>query len=124
MRQWQEKILPWPDLKNGQSYPVQVSNIEKLPKEQTIRITVHFQGKQMRKRRLCFSLTLPIRPDGIAADFFGACGISVAANMKISPRQALGKVLHVQFEKGPDGAYQPTCFEAIHQETVHEPPEY
>jgi len=113
MRKWQETIKPWPTLSTHTSYRVQVSDIEKVTKDKAIRVTVEFQGKQMQSRRLSFRLPLPLRPDGIAADFFRACGIYIGTGLKISPRGTIGKMLKMRFEKGVDDKYQPAHFEVV-----------
>jgi hypothetical protein len=101
-----------------------VSDIERLTKDKVIRVTVEFKGKQMQGRSLDFRLPLPIRPDGIAADFFRACGISVVSNMKVSPRDTMGKTLKARFEEEVNGKYQPLHFEAVSPKNSFEPAEH
>jgi hypothetical protein len=77
----------------------------------------------MQGRRLGFSFPWPIRPDCITADFFEACGFSVAGNVNISPAETIGKMLKVRFEKEAKGKYRPIQFEAIGPKNFFEPNE-
>ena len=124
MRQGQEVVKSWPALKSHQLYRVRIFNIEKLDEEREIQVTLEFLEKQMQGRHLDIRMSLPIRSDGVTADYFRACGIQVVPNMRITPRETIGKTLHVRFERTADDNYQVIYFEAICQEVTHDAAEY
>jgi hypothetical protein len=122
MRTWTEIIKPYSDLAKGKAYTVRVKNIHKATTAEAMEVTVEFVEPSQQGRRFTVHLSLPIRPQGLTADFFAACGIDITPQAKITPRSALGCLIQVVFEKTPDGpAWQPIEFQPFSQGESHEP---
>jgi len=122
MRTWTEIVKPYPELARGKLYKVRVKRISKTAKPKALAINMELLDAPQQGRRLTTSLSLPIRPDSLAASFFSACHMVVAPEAKITPRKTTNAVIAVSFEKTADGRdWQPIDFESIREGDDREP---
>lgn len=121
MRKWIEIIRPYPQLRREQPYRVRVVDIRKDFESKAIEVTLEFLESNQCGRRIRGALNLPIRPNGLTADYFRSCHMEVKPQAKISPRDTIGSEIVTRFEKAADGSnWQPIHFEPITQEEGEE----
>lgn len=99
MRKWTETVKPWPEVREGRAYRVQVTSVTKVVGSRALRLTFEFIAGPQTGRRMEVQLALPIRESGLTADFFRACGLTVLSSKAISPLDAVGSILRVCFTK-------------------------
>ena len=112
MKRWTEIVRSFPKLIAGKSYRTRVHSIKKRPRR--IEVILEFLDSPQRERRVTINLSRPIRPDGITAEFFGACNITVSPEARITPRSTINCELLVTFcESTADSSWQPKSFKPV-----------
>ena len=121
MRKWTETVKKFPPLQRERSYRVRVIDVRKDNEAKSMEVTLGFLISDQLGRRIATLLNLPIRPDGLTADYFRSCHMEVKPQAKISPRDTINCEILVRFEKAADGVdWQPIHFEPISQEEGEE----
>lgn len=64
-------------------------------------VTLEHLAEDQAGRTHSVSLPLPVRPEGLTAEFLRTAGVEVAVGTKIDPTAAVGQMLSVRFQ--PDG---------------------
>ena len=113
MRKWTETVHNWPPIKQDYFYKLKVTSIQKSRK--TIRLQLEFLDRQMAGRTLTVSLPLPVRPAGVTADFFCACGMPVTIGSEILPRSTINCVIRACFVRADEG-YQLGSIKPVRKE--------
>ncbi|MFC1764999.1 hypothetical protein ACFL6U_23380 [Planctomycetota bacterium] len=113
-RKWTEQVKPFPCLKTQKPYKTCVRQITKVGKAAEIQL--EFMEAPQKGRTMTIQLSLPIRPEGITASFFKACGLDTSPQSTIVPQDTLGSLITVTFEKDPhDEIPYPNNFKSISQ---------
>ena len=99
-RPWTLTVAPYPDLTDA-LYAVRVKAIEKRDRATFAVHLAHTVAEQL-GRTHTVALPLPIRPAGLAAQFFATCGFETHAGQEIQPSQAEGRILQARFERDPE----------------------
>lgn len=116
MRKWVEEIKPHPRLRSDRLYRVRVVDISKNAESDAMEVTFELLEGNQSGRRLRSLLSLPIRPEGLTAEYFRSCHVEVNPQAKISPRDTVGCEIVARFEQVSDGAsWQATHFEPVPQ---------
>lgn len=110
MRKWLETVKDWPKFKPGQYYLAEILKIKKQCKQ--IQVSLRFLEEEMRERTLTIHLPLPIRPEGVTADYFRACGLAVSPLVPICPNDTLGSQIRIQL-KPSDTGWETQDFQAV-----------
>ena len=110
MRKWQETIQPWKQLSVSMLYLCLVLEVTRSTKPRGIRVTIQHLGEPQAGRTHTFIIALPLRPEGLGADFFRACGLGIAVGGQVAPRDAIGVTIRVRFAPSEDGNYNPVTF--------------
>jgi len=119
MRKWIETVKPYPELVKHRPYSTCIKNVTRVDK--TIEIQLEFLDQPQQGRRLTIYLPRPIRPEGLTADYFMACGFELIPRTKIAPHETIGSVIVVTFDKTSDSSrWQPVNFKPILQGEYHE----
>jgi hypothetical protein len=122
MRKWTEIVKFFPQIRREHPYNLRVVDIRKNTETQKMDVTLEFLESDQFERRITAHLSLPIRPNGLTADYFRSCRVEVKPRAKISPRNTIGSEIIARFEEAADGAgWQPIHFEPIKQGEPHEP---
>jgi len=88
-------------------YLLRVAAIDRTGAPPAIRVHLAFLEDVQVGRTHVASLPVPVRPAGLAADFFLSCGVEVVAGGTVTPKAVVGKVVRAQFAPGaPAGAWQ------------------
>ena len=112
MRKWTETVKPYPELVSHKAYVTSIKNITRVGKR--IEVQLEFSEQPQQGRRLTTHLPLPIRPEGLTADYFVACGLEVIPQAKITPNETIGSVIVVTFDKTSGSlCWQPVNFKSI-----------
>lgn len=96
--------LPYGNPVAGREYLAVVLSVDRAGDEGIIRLK-HLDGDQV-GRTVELRLPLPIRPEGLGADFCRACGLIVDPQQGVDPTRAVEKVLRVVFGPSPNGELQ------------------
>ena len=116
MRKWIEEVKPYPQLRKDRLYRVRVVDISKNGESDAMEVTFEFLDSNQSGRRHRIPLSLPIRPDGLTAEYFRSCHIGITPQAKISPRDTVGCEIAARFEQAADNlSWQPTHFEPVPQ---------
>jgi len=114
MRKWQETVKRFPQLQREQSYRVRVIDVRKDNEAKAMEVTLEVLEPNQLGRQVAILLSLPIRHNGLTADFFRSCHIEVKPQAKIFPRDTINCEVLVGFEKAADGdTCQPIHFKPI-----------
>lgn len=106
---WQETIQLWKQLSVSRDYRCLVLEIVRSTKPRGIRVTLQHLDEPQCGRTHTFDIALPLRPEGIGAEFFRACGLDIAVRGQVAPRDAIGAMIRVGFASG-DGNLRPVRF--------------
>jgi hypothetical protein len=119
-RAWLEKVEDYPSHRTGVPYECLVRSVEKLSGPDRIKVELeHLDDAQLgRPLTVCFDR--PIRRAGPAARFFRACGLEISTNTKFPPKDAIGKIVLVRFERDRDGQLCPVRFDPVTEETTRD----
>lgn len=121
MRKWIETVKPFPGLQQECPYNVRVVDIRKNTETKTMEVTLEFLEPDQLGRRITAHLSLPIRPDGLAAEYLRSCRIEVKPQVKISPCDTIGSEIVARFHETAAGAgWQPIHFEPVSQKEGEE----
>ena len=116
MKKWTLTVRAYPELKREQRYTVRVIDIRKDVTSNEIEVALEFLKSDQCGRRIKVPLRLPIRPDGLTAEYFRSCYIEVKSQAKISPRDTINSKIIARFEQTADGiSWQPIHFEPVSQ---------
>lgn len=121
MRKWTETVKSFPQIQREHLYNLRVVDIRKNTLTKMMEVTLEFLESDQLERRITAHLSLPIRPDGLTAEYFRSCRMEVKPQVKISPRDTIGSELVARFEKAASGDWQPIHFEPVTQGEPHEP---
>lgn len=97
MRKWLEPVKDWPAFRPHRDYAVRVVSLRRKHKQ--IEVSLEFLDPEQAGRCLFETLELPVRPAGLTAAFFAACGQEVQTGNRLAPQDCLGQTLTVQCEK-------------------------
>lgn len=97
-------------------YEVSVAKLSVLKRLQHAEVTIQHGKGEQEGRRHVVHLSLPIRHQGMTAEFFQACGFTVAQGTTIRPAEAVGKTLDVRFRLDGDGGAVASSFRTHDQE--------
>ena len=106
-RSWLETVHDWPRLCTTTWNRARIAAVERLGDSSEIRVDLDLLDYGQEGHRLAVAMPLPIRPAGLAADFFQAGGIEVVAGKRIRPMDAIGRTICVRI--GP-ATNQPVDF--------------
>ena len=98
-KKWTETVKPWPELTGRKAHRVRVTDVRKIAKTKTFKVTFEFLDAPHTSRQLEIALPLPVRETGLTAEFFRACGLDVLANAQIAPRTTINTILKVHFAR-------------------------
>jgi len=117
-RSWELEVEHWPAFSGGKPYRVRVLSIRKRKKQGKSRPALlieieHLNGVQAGRRHE-LALPLPLRPDSLTTRFFRALGISAQVGQKVTPVQAIGGELSVEFGASDEGP-QPAAFHPVQE---------
>jgi len=122
MRKWQETVQSFPRLQRERPYTLRVIDVRKDVETKAMEVTLEFLEPDQCGRQIRVPLSLPIRPDGLTADYFRSCHMEVKPQAKISPRDTINCEIVTRFEKAADGSnWQPIHFEPISKGEENEP---
>ena len=121
-RKWIETIRPWPKLKGHDTYRCRVLDVQKSDAPPGIVVELEHLNAPNVGRRHSILLPLPMRPEGLGPQFFRACGEEVAEGARLAPRDVIGSVIAVCFERSENARPTPTSF-AANPETPTQPQE-
>ena len=110
-RPWTLKIEDFPPLRRDRQYRLRVVTVEKAGAPAGIRATLEHLDQDQAGRRHVLDFRLPIRPAGLAAQFFRACGLYISVGATVAPVKALGQVIRVRLAPTADGELKPVSFE-------------
>jgi hypothetical protein len=101
-RKWLETVHPWPPLRPGTWYALRVTGIEKCADPPSLRVHLDFFDADQAGRSHTAVLLLPVRPAGLTAAFFQACGMETSPGNALAPHEAVGWAVRVQFGPATD----------------------
>ena len=102
-RKWQEIVKPFDPLKENHPYLVRITRICKDPNVKAMCVTLEHIGDDIQAGRIHqISLPLPIRPEGLTANFFRATGIQLEVGYKITPTVVIGKTTYARFSQSKE----------------------
>ena len=120
-RLWRERIHDWRALRVDVWYLLGVVSLDKVAAPPAIRAVLESLDKEHAGRTHVAVLPVPVRPGGLAADFFRACGVEVVAGGTVTPKAVLGKVVRAQFARTASGdAWQIARFALAEDQHAHQ----
>jgi len=99
-RKWIIEVEPWPALDPERWYTVQVQSIHRIKKPAGLGTTLLYLDDEQSGRTQEVVLPLPVRPEGLTAQFFIACDMEVVSGQCIEPLKVLGCVVQARFKAG------------------------
>ncbi len=102
-RKWLEAVRDWPALRTNRCYAAQVLGVDRVDKAPGMTVCMELVGHEHAGRTVSVELGLPCRPGGVTAEFFRACGFTVAPGARIAPKDAIGRRVRVRFVPVQDG---------------------
>ena len=121
------RVMPYGNYKTERWCKVAIISVEILRNAHRLRVTFENIDSDQLGRQHCEELPVPVRPFGRTASFFGAAGVVVSIDRRISIDDVVGKTILVRFEKAPDGQWRIAAFkpeaESIPQSPVAKQPE-
>ncbi len=97
VRKWREKVEPLLEFED-RAYSVRIVEVSKGEDMQML-FTLEHQDDEQRGRITEVMLQRPIRPGGLAAQIFAACGQEVKVGAVIEPEACVGLRIRVFMEK-------------------------
>ncbi len=97
VRKWREIVAAWLEYE-ARGYIVRVLDVLKRDDMQMLFVLEH-QDEEQRGRTMEMLLQRPIRPGGLAAHVFAACGQDVKVGAVIEPEACVGQRIRVFLEK-------------------------
>lgn len=119
-KDWIETVEPFPPLRVDEWYRVRITAITRRRPPPGFDLTLEHLGQAQAGRIHCGVLPGPIRPAGITAAFFAACGQGVAPGEQVRPAAAAGQIVMARFITATDGSEQARDFQAANQEASHD----
>ena len=111
-RKWHISVKPWPMLRTGCRYPMQILDIRSS--KEGILVTLEHLSSEQAGRRHEFPLPMDIYPDNLTARFLKAAGLTITVGEKVCPSDAIGTAIGVVFGNCPEGQDpEPISFHAI-----------
>jgi len=93
-RPWRLRVEHYPEYVEGRWYLVEPYEIE--PSADGVRVSLRHRDRAQEGRRHDVILPIPLRPCGLANEFFQAAGIAVVAGGTVDPKAALGVPMRVR----------------------------
>jgi hypothetical protein len=87
-----------------------------LKRQKCVEVTLRHGKGEHEGRCHVVQLALPIRPHGITAEFFRACGLEVSEGTTVRPSEVVGRTLEVRFQSDPNGTAVVSAFRGHDQE--------
>lgn len=113
-RKWLLTVNQRPALVDGKAYQAEVVSVARNAKPSGINVTLSILDKSQAGRKEKVLLPLPVFGDGLASDFFRACGLSVRVGQEVDPAEAIGKDVRARFHpRADDDGYEAVSFEPI-----------
>lgn len=103
-------------LRDGNWYKVGVVTAEVLKRKKWVEVTLRHGKGEHEGRCHVVQLALPIRPNGITAEFFRACGFEVSEGTTVRPSEVVGRTLEVKFQIDLTGMAVVSSFRGFDQE--------
>ncbi|MDI6451606.1 hypothetical protein [Anaerobaca lacustris] len=115
-RPWELEVKPHPPYVAGRCYRVRVLAVSKSRKAQGLAVELEHQDEDQQGRRVHVDLPAP-RPEGLAADFFVACGQQVQVGATLRPKDCEGKVITACFAPDAGETWQVSNFKPLQEQT-------
>ena len=104
-------------LRDGDWHEVCAVTAEVLKRKKCVEVTLRHGKGEHEGRCHVVQLALPIRPHGITAEFFRACGFEVSEGTTVRPSEVVGRTLEVKFQIDLTGMAVVSSFRGYAQET-------
>ena len=116
-RAWEIPVEPYPEIDVSHDYLVSVLSVKKSKSPRGISVVLQHLDADQADRKHSIVLPLPIRPSGLTAEFFQACGMEVAVGGKLSPKDTVGTTIKVRFLPAETGeGYKAVAFGPVDEE--------
>jgi len=113
-RKWLLTVKQRPGLADGKTYQAEVVSVARNAKPAGIEVTLSILDKSQAGRKEKVLLPLPVFGDGLASDFFRACGLSVRVGQEVDPAEAIGKDVRARFHpRADDDGCEAVSFEPV-----------
>ena len=110
-------VMAYPDLKSDAMYPALITNVDV---GDTLSIILKHLSADQEGRSQVVKIRLPVRPDGLAAALFHACGLSTEIGAELDPKAIIGAVVNVRFGIFRDTQVpEPVAFESLPAKERH-----
>lgn len=109
---------PWSDPAVGREHLVQIISAGSRDGKAWVKWK-HLDGDQVGRTREEY-LPLPLRPEGLTAEFCQACELAVDRERGIEASQAVGKIIRVIFGRSASGTVEPEAFAPVVEEQVND----
>ncbi len=110
-------VMAYPDLKSDAMYPALITNVDV---GDTLSIILKHLSADQEGRSQVVKIRLPVRPDGLAAALFHACGLSTEIGAELDPKAIIGAVVNAHFGPAEDSAeLVPIGFESVSKGAPH-----
>lgn len=96
---WVLRVSVIPALRAAVLYLLRVVSIERSVEPFAVRVEFEFMDEEQAGRTYVMLLPLPLRPTGLAADFFRAVGVDITAGGTVRPHSARNKLLRAEFAR-------------------------
>ena len=123
-RRWSIEVRPWPKLRVGKRYPMQVLAVRRSSRPSGILVDLEHLCKQQAGR--CHEVLLPldVYPGNLTARFLKAAGLTIAIGENVCPSDAVGTTILITFGPSRDGAEpEPVAFTPVKERDDGEPAE-
>ena len=115
------EVVDYAQVVAGRDYLIRV--IEVKSKRKTLMVRFCHVSEEQQGREHAQSFPLPVRPSGLTADLFRACGKEVNIGATLKPRELIGKCVNVKFRPSSDGVLEICSIDPISKEKNNEPSE-
>ena len=90
-------VKDYPHYVPESEYDMIVTAVDAQARAKTFEVRLeHLDGEQAGRIQVV-TMPLPVGPEGLAASFFRACGLSVSVGARITPSDAVGQVIKRSF---------------------------
>ena len=96
-RQWIETAEDWPPPEIDRLYQGRIGKPERCKDMKGLSVRFEFVDEEQAGRIHLQFLSLPIRPQGLTALFFAACGMDVSVGCRVRPKDTEGMIVGARF---------------------------
>ena len=111
------RVEPWPAYDRETDYPLSVLSVKWGADGKSLVVKLVHLAEPQLGRSVELILSLPVRPEGLAASFLRAAGKEVVVNGELDPTEARGAIVLARFGMKPDGGGDPVEFMAQKEAT-------